>query len=180
VNDLSQNSLLILNLKPQITIAILQKVASNSILTNSARRTQISLTSDGSFSLKKRIQLLFVLLGCLHLIAGPYALVQVFAWTTMLIDYSKETGIIQGAKDTFSGEKPCRLCCKIKAAEKQEKRSPFQLPAERLIKLTEGLIRSGDVTAPSPTFAVAPTVGFMDAVLSAGIGPNAPPVPPPC
>jgi hypothetical protein len=149
-------------------------------LTSPTRSHHFSPASNGSLSLKKRIQFLFVLLGCLHLVAGPYALLQMFAWTTMFIDYSKENGLIQGAKDTFSGEKPCELCCKIKAAEKQEKQSPLQLPAERLTKLTEGLIRSSDVVVPYPTFSIAPPMAFSDAALSAGIGPNAPPVPPPC
>jgi hypothetical protein len=130
--------------------------------------------------LKKRIQILFALLACLHLVAGPYAVVQIFAWTTMFIDYSKENGLIQGAKDTFSGDKPCELCHQIKAAEKQEKQNPFQLPAERLTKLMDGLIRSQDFNVPSPAFSIVQEIAFLDAALSAGVGPNAPPVPPPC
>ncbi len=98
----------------------------------------------------------------------------------MLIDYSNESGIIQGAKDTFSGEKPCELCQQIKAAEKQEKQNPLQLPTERLTKVMEGLARSQDVSVPSPTFSVIQKISFVDAALSVGIGPNAPPIPPPC
>ena len=38
----------------------------------------------------------------------------------MLAGYSQEVGILQGARDTFSGEKPCELCCKIAAAERKD------------------------------------------------------------
>ncbi|NJR43251.1 MAG: hypothetical protein HC767_11935 [Akkermansiaceae bacterium] len=98
----------------------------------------------------------------------------------MLVDYSRENGLVQGAKDTFSGEKPCRLCRQIQSAEKQEKQNPLRLPKERLLKLMECLIRSKDISVPSPTFSTVRKIAFVDAALSAGIGPNAPPVPPPC
>ncbi len=48
---------------------------------------------------------------------------QVCAWVGMLVSYSQNDGIVQAAKDTFSGEKPCELCCKIAAARKQENES---------------------------------------------------------
>jgi hypothetical protein len=50
----------------------------------------------------------------------------------MLVSYSKTEGLIQGAKDTFSGEKPCELCCKIAAARKGDvgkEETPLPLPS---------------------------------------------------
>ena len=50
----------------------------------------------------------------------------------MLVSYSKTEGLLQGAKDTFSGEKPCELCCKIADARKgepAEKEAPLPLPS---------------------------------------------------
>ncbi|MCW1912642.1 hypothetical protein OJ996_03585 [Luteolibacter sp. GHJ8] len=75
---------------------------------------------------------MLVSLGCLHLAGGPYSLMQVYAWAGMLVNYSKTEGLLQGAKDTFSGEKPCELCCKIAEARKDDpkgKETPLPLPS---------------------------------------------------
>jgi hypothetical protein len=70
--------------------------------------------------LRKHLKFIFALLGCLHLVGGPYALVQIYAWSTMFAGYSQEAGFLQGAKDTFSGERPCHLCSAIAAVESQD------------------------------------------------------------
>ncbi|WP_353568376.1 hypothetical protein [Haloferula sargassicola] len=67
---------------------------------------------------------LLVVLGCVHLLGGPAALVQGIAWASMLVNYSAQDGLAQGVKDTFSGEKPCALCLKAAAMEKQQSDSP--------------------------------------------------------
>jgi hypothetical protein len=103
---------------------------------------------------------LFVFLGCLHLAGGPYSLIQAYAWTGMLVSYSKTEGLFQGAKDTFSGEKPCELCCKIAEARKGEpgeKETPLPLPS--LGKLLQDFVlwdleslvppRAGDYLLPA-------------------------------
>jgi hypothetical protein len=61
-----------------------------------------------------------VLFGCLHFVGGPLALVQVVAWGNMIAQYSGESGIIKGVQDTFSGDRPCRLCCKISEARESD------------------------------------------------------------
>ena len=76
-------------------------------------------------SLKKLFQLLIVVCGCLHLTGGPYALVQSYAWISMIIQYSKDDGLAKGVKDTFSGERPCHLCKKIDSVKKDESKQPL-------------------------------------------------------
>ena len=76
-------------------------------------------------SLKKLFQLLMVIFGCLHLTGGPHALVQSYAWISMIIQYSKNDGIAKGVKDTFSGERPCHLCKKIDSIKKDESKQPL-------------------------------------------------------
>ncbi len=76
-------------------------------------------------SLKKLFQLLMVIFGCLHLTGGPHALVQSYAWISMIIQYSKNDGIAKGVKDTFSGERPCHLCKKIDSVKKDESKQPL-------------------------------------------------------
>jgi hypothetical protein len=132
--------------------------------------------------LKKSFQLLLAILGCLHLIGGPYAAIQVIAWSTMLVDYSNQDGFAQGFQDTFSGEKPCALCCKIKAAKQEEGKDSNPLtPATSLSsKMLQEMIPIAEIVLSFPASAVVPSVSFMDAIFSAGIGADAPPIPPPC
>jgi hypothetical protein len=51
-----------------------------------------------------------VLLAALAMAFGPAASVQVAAWTSMLLVRSVESGVVEGARSTFSGRAPCRLC----------------------------------------------------------------------
>ncbi len=44
---------------------------------------------------------------------GPMDVLQLFAWTSMMVDYSQELGLSEGIKQTFSGEAPCSLCLSI-------------------------------------------------------------------
>ena len=76
-------------------------------------------------SLKKIFRFLMVIFGCLHLTGGPHALVQSYAWISMIIQYSKNDGIAKGVKDTFSGERPCHLCKKIDSVKKDESKQPI-------------------------------------------------------
>jgi len=134
-----------------------------------------------SFALKKPLHLLFVLLGCLHLIGGPYSVVQIYAWATMLVDYSKEDGFVQAAKDTFSGEKPCALCCKIKASEQQDtkEKSPLAPLSPLSGKLLHEMLPMGVISLVFPPASPTPPVTFTEVSFPAGIGPSSPPVPPP-
>jgi hypothetical protein len=131
--------------------------------------------------LKKLFQLLFLLFAGLHLSGGPYAIVQVYAWGNMLAEYSKESGFVQGAKDTFGGEKPCRLCCKIAAAKKADAESGKpEAPAapSQVTKAPDYLPSTHGLPVP-PAGTKAPPVMFGRPVILSGIGMNSPPTPPP-
>ena len=125
---------------------------------------------------------MLAVLGCLHLVGGPYAAIQVFAWSTMLVDYSNKDGLAQGLKDTFSGEKPCSLCKKIKSAKQTDKTDKTPLtPASQLSsKVLQEMIPATNLVISCPKAILLPSVAFADAALIAGIGPGAPPIPPPC
>ncbi|MEP4079374.1 hypothetical protein [Haloferula sp.] len=71
-------------------------------------------------------RLLVVITGCLHLCGGHYGVLQVIAWTQMIVEYSGEKGLVQGAIQTFDGEHPCDLCLSITEAKKGDKDLPTQ------------------------------------------------------
>lgn len=42
---------------------------------------------------------------------------QMLAWSRMIFDYSQDRSITRAIGDTFSGEQPCPMCCKLTQAK---------------------------------------------------------------
>jgi hypothetical protein len=70
--------------------------------------------------LNRFVRILVAVLGCLHLCGGHWGVMQVIAWSNMIVDYSAQDGLIEGAKKTFDGEHPCCMCKAIAEGKKQE------------------------------------------------------------
>ena len=51
---------------------------------------------------------------------------QSFAWTTMIIDYSKCVPVRQAITRTFDGAHPCSLCHAVNTGKNSEKKSDLQ------------------------------------------------------
>jgi hypothetical protein len=71
-------------------------------------------------SLHRIAHQLLALLCALHLCGGKYALMQSLAWAGMAVNYSADSGIVDGLKKTFDGEHPCPLCQAIAKAKQQD------------------------------------------------------------
>ncbi len=54
---------------------------------------------------------------------GQWALLQSFAWATMLADHLQAQSLAESVKQTFDGQHPCKLCCALRAAKKAEKKA---------------------------------------------------------
>lgn len=107
---------------------------------------------------------------------------QAYAWAGMLVNYSKTDGFLQGAKDTFSGEKPCELCCKIAKAKQNDpegERKNAPLPAPSAGKLLQEFVPSEIVSLASPRFSVFPQADFTGVLPPRDSSVAVPPVPPP-
>ncbi|MFU8893718.1 MAG: hypothetical protein ACNA8L_08830 [Luteolibacter sp.] len=122
-----------------------------------------------------------VCLGCLHLAGGPYAMLQGVAWATMLASYSAENGLVQGAIDTFSGERPCQLCKSIADTKAPGTDSTEPLPSPRFtqLKMLQDMVPPRVVSAGVIRGTDLPSVGFVAPIDVHGNGREAPPVPPP-
>jgi hypothetical protein len=96
---------------------------------------------------------------------------QSLAWTTMLIDYSKNAPLCQAIAQTFDGAHPCSLCHAVKKGKSSEKKSDLQSQARKI-----------DMICASSTVGLKrPFIRFDYAVrdsYSSQIG-RSPPVPPP-
>ena len=133
-------------------------------------------------SLKKLFQLLFVFLGCLHLAGGPYSLLQGYAWVGMLVSYSQQDGLLKATKDTFSGEKPCKLCCKIADAKASdpETKDPVAPAPTFPGKLIQELLPPRETVMNPPKATDLPAIDFPGIQFPPGSPKARPPVPPPC
>ena len=137
-------------------------------------------TSLSLVPLKKLFQLLFAVFASIHLAGGPYALVQTYAWAGMLVSYSKEDGLLRGAKETFSGEKPCALCCKIAEAKRSGSDHKSQEPpVSPTVKLLKEMLPSSPLALAPPRFTEAPKAMFPGMIPPVETTASAPPVPPP-
>jgi hypothetical protein len=138
---------------------------------------------QSSIPLKKPFQYLLILLGCLHLAGGPYSIMQCYAWIGMLVSYSQQDGLMQAAKDTFSGEKPCDLCCKIaegKKSEPEKKEPVTPLPGFSSGKIVQEMLPSKDMALAPPSGTDLPPVSFVAVALPGDSLRASPLVPPPC
>ena len=131
--------------------------------------------------MKNLLRHLFLSLGCLHLVGGPYAILQVYAWTNMLVSYSQESTLKQAVSDTFSGEKPCHLCEKIaevKSKEPGEEKPEVPLPPSAS-KLLNDLFPPTIATLADPFSNPFPQPAFLTGAELLSLSASGPPVPPP-
>lgn len=73
--------------------------------------------------MKRILRTLLLAVLSLQILGGSHALLQTYAWTTMMIAYSQEEGVTQAVINTFNGKKPCAICRRI-VSERQSKGFP--------------------------------------------------------
>ncbi|MBK1834425.1 hypothetical protein [Roseibacillus ishigakijimensis] len=77
-------------------------------------------------------------------------MLQIIAWTGMLLDNSRENSMADAIEMTFDGSKPCGLCCAIAEAKEQKKEDPLApAPSEGRDQLRLDLFPSSDPKAQS-------------------------------
>jgi len=131
-----------------------------------------SKTAKASLALVLRQVVRIVTVGALCCALGlHWVAVQSFAWTSMLIDYSKSAPLCQAIIQTFDGDHPCSLCHIVATGKASEKKSDIQSPAPKIdIICVNRLIR---LISPFARFQYA----FQD--FSVSEIEQSPPVPPP-
>ena len=113
--------------------------------------------------------LMAVALACS--IGLPWAFLQSFAWTTMLVDNLTTNSFSVALQRTFDGKHPCPLCKAIAEGKKSEKKSDTVVSLKKFEALSQ-----------SVAFAFAPLASFPrveapNALLETLA--HAPPTPPP-
>jgi hypothetical protein len=96
---------------------------------------------------------------------------QSFAWTNMLIEYSKRGPLCQAIAQTFDGAHPCSLCHIVATGKASEKKSDIQSPVPKIdIICVARVIR-----------LISPVASFQYALRDFSVSEieHSPPVPPP-
>ena len=96
---------------------------------------------------------------------------QSFAWTSMLIEYSKRAPLCQAIAQTFDGAHPCSLCHIVATGKASEKKTEIQSPAPKI-----------DIICITRVIQLISPVALFDYTLhdfSVSEIDHSPPVPPP-
>ncbi|HMP76768.1 MAG TPA: hypothetical protein PKE12_10795 [Kiritimatiellia bacterium] len=75
----------------------------------------------------RRVVDILLLLAFLCVSNAHLPVLQVMAWTGMLVSYSQDRSFAEAAEMTFDGEHPCPMCTAIKKQQVEEK-ADFQAP----------------------------------------------------
>ncbi|MFP4203319.1 MAG: hypothetical protein ACLFS4_03195 [Opitutales bacterium] len=117
---------------------------------------------------------MFKLVVCAVLLLGPQVVLQLTAWSYMLISYAQESSIQEAVRDTFSGQRPCDLCHLIEAVEHEEETTAYASRATEDFRLL--MPRMGRLALPSQP---RQTFERPRHVIQPPNAPLATPVPPP-
>lgn len=66
---------------------------------------------------------------------GHWALLQVCAWTGMVVSFSQTESLSVALQKTFDGEHPCKMCKIVKQGRKAEQEKPATLKLETKLDL---------------------------------------------
>lgn len=94
----------------------------------------------------------------LLLVGGHWGMLQVVAWTGMLIDYSRDNSFVEAVEMTFGGEYRCEICKRVDAgiaAEfgSDERKAPGKV--HKTMKL-DAVVMAVVVALPAPTVTTMP------------------------
>lgn len=60
-----------------------------------------------------------LLLCCIWLAVGPLAILQIGAWSWMVVNFSQEGSFTQAVSETFADQRPCGMCKLIDSVENE-------------------------------------------------------------
>ena len=97
------------------------------------------------------LRYLFLGFLCLRLLGGDFAVLQVVAWTGMVVERAPTQGLAEAVESTLSGERPCRLCCALAKAKTVEREQEKDLP----IGASQLKLKLKDMVSPEPIIIAA-------------------------
>jgi hypothetical protein len=120
---------------------------------------------------RRRVLLTWLML--MFLVGGHWGMLQVMAWTGMVISYSRDASFAEALSMTFDGEHPCAFCHEIRdglasdigadADTNAERKAPNQMP----IKIMKSIKADGLTNVVELTLPAAAVVAVMSAAAPA-------------
>lgn len=126
-------------------------------------------------------RLILMSLLALRLLGGDVAMLQVVAWTGMIVSRTAESGVAAAVESTFDGEHPCPLCTALKKVTPPGHEQQPVAPDGLITKLKlKDMLRSEDlvVKALAAVHLKSPAPA-IDSAMRGFTRSDAPPVPPP-
>lgn len=124
-----------------------------------------SLATYGQWVASCRVasfRLILMAFFALRLLGGDLAVLQVVAWSGMIVARTTEQGVAAAVESTFDGEHPCPLCKALKTAQETEDKQPALpegFPARLKLKdlvLTEDLALARPFQEPMTALTLPP------------------------
>lgn len=75
--------------------------------------------------LKTKFARLVAFVAAAHVMGGHWLVLQMVAWSGMLVTYTQQDGLTQGIEKTFDGTAPCHLCHMVEEGREKEDDHPF-------------------------------------------------------
>ncbi len=118
---------------------------------------------------RRRVLLTWLML--MFLLGGHWGMLQVMAWTGMVVSYSRDASFAEALSMTFDGEHPCAFCHEIRdglasdigADTNADRKTPSQTP----IKIMKSIKADGCTNVVKVTLPVAAVVAVMSAAAPA-------------
>jgi len=126
--------------------------------------------------LKAPLHKLLLVACALHLSGAHWAILQVAAWTGMLVERTQSAGVVRAVTTTFDGDHPCGMCTAIEAAQKQERQSQPEFPALKAMEEVKLVMMEFVKAPPIPVGGKAQWSEFLNLAVWRA---DAPPTPPP-
>lgn len=125
--------------------------------------------------MRRNCPALFLVVALFSATGGQLALLQIAAWSGMVVRYSTESGLRRGLVRTFSGKEPCPMCRHVARAQQEQAKNE---PAALTVSATEREV----FLAPAPVTLAFASWPVRPPVAPAWRGPERHepvPVPPP-
>lgn len=75
--------------------------------------------------LKTKLAKLVTFIAAAHVMGGHWLVLQLIAWSGMMVSYTQQDGFAQGIEKTFDGTAPCPLCHMVEEGREKEKDQPL-------------------------------------------------------
>ena len=136
-------------------------------------------TYETSAMCRRRVLLTGLML--MFLVGGHWGMLQVMAWTGMVISYSRDASFAEALGMTFDGEHPCAFCHEIRdglasdigADTNADRKAPSQTPIKIMKSIkADGLTNVVELTLPVAAVVVVMSVAALAKEMAVSVDPQ--------